>query len=195
MHVCKVIAPLALIVGFIASANATPPYQPDLAREGNRWTITAYNDASPYHQQWATQGICFYPAGTNGTHQQYYWVSDTFPDWNGRAAQEGDQIFMHGDYARDLGHDSMTWEVATASKRNAGQGHWVEWREDGRYGRTIGFVNAALERVGSCQWRTFDEALEASLHLEPRFNRQGEQIVVPFGFSERELEEQAKQQN
>lgn len=49
-----------------------PPYQPELAREGNRWTITAYDDASPFHQQWATQGICFCPAGTNGTHQLYY---------------------------------------------------------------------------------------------------------------------------
>lgn len=175
------------------SVNANPPYSPNLAKEGNRWTITAYNDASPYHQQWATQGLCFYPAGTNGTHQQFYWVSDTFPDWNGLAVQEGDQIFMHGDYARDVGHDSMTWEVTTSSKGNEGHGHWVEWREDGRLGRTIGFVNAKLERVGNCKLISLDEALEYSKRIEIPYNKEGEQIVSPFGLTERDLKElQAK---
>lgn len=102
---------------------------------------------------------------------------------------------MHGDYARDVGHDSMSWEITTASRRNTGQGHWVEWREDGGDGQTIGFVNAALERVGTCRWKTLDEALQDTRNLEPKFNAEGEQIVVPMGFSERELEERAKQSN
>ena len=139
-------------------ASAQPPYKPDLVTDGNRWTITAYNDASPVHSQWATQGICFIPDGTVGTHQRYTWYSDTFPDWNGRATQEGDQITMHGDYAKDVGHDGMQWDIVTVSPRNEGAGHWWEWREDGKLGRTIGFANAKLQRVGKCNM-TFEESL------------------------------------
>lgn len=176
------------------SAHASPPYSPNLAEEGNRWTITAFNDASPQHQEWATQTLCFYPAGTNGTHQRFYWVSTSFPDWNGIAVQEGDQIFMHGDYAKDVGHDSMTWEVTTATRSNEGYGHWAEWREDTRLGRTIGFVNAKLTRIGHCKQETWEEALEYGQSLEYPYNEEGERIVVPFGLSERELEELQEKQ-
>lgn len=190
MYIRKSIFSVALAVGLVSTAHALPPYYPDLVSDGNRWTITAYNDASTVHQQWATQGICFYPTGTNGTHQMYYWISDTFPDWNGRAVQEGDQIFMHGDYANDVGHDSMTWEITVASRASDGHGHWVEWREDQRLGRTIGFVNAALQRVGKCNATTWEEALEVNRDIKQQVNADGELVVVPFGFSERELEEQ-----
>ncbi len=92
------------------SSPAAPTDDPDLTTGGNRWTITAYNDASPVHDQWATQGICFRFIGTVGTHNRYEWWSDTFPDWNGIATQEGDEIFMHGDYANDVGHDGIRVE-------------------------------------------------------------------------------------
>ena len=124
--------------------------QPDLVTAGNRWTITAYNDESPNHDQWATQGICFRSLGMFGTHQRYEWWSDTFPDWNGIASQEGNEVVLHGDYAGDVGHDSVMFNVVTSTPKNVGAGHWVEWREDGKSGRTIGFANALLTRVGRC---------------------------------------------
>ena len=64
---------------------------------------------------------------------------------------------MHGDYASDVGHDGMKWSIVTSSTKNIGAGHWFEWREDGSYGRTIGFANAQLTRVGRCRI-TIDEA-------------------------------------
>lgn len=172
-----------------SSVFADPPHRPDLVSDGNRWTITGYFDNSPNHTQAATQGLCFYPAGVSGTHQLYVWVSDTFPDWNGRAAQEGDQVFMHGDYAssygetKDGGHDSMAWEVVTMSPKNEGAGHWREWVEDGVFGRTIGFGNAKLQRVGKCKYDTAKEALEAGFNLEFPKDEQGNYLTNPHGIS------------
>ena len=124
-----------------------PLPSPQLVAGGNLWTITAYDDASPVHTQMATQGICFEFVGVVGTHTRYRWRSTTFPDWNGRATQEGDQIFMHGDYAANVGHDGMAWSIDTSK---AGSGHWFEWREDATYGNTIVFANAVLQRTGTC---------------------------------------------
>lgn len=171
------------------TASAAPAQGPDLVKAGNRWTITAYDDSSTIHQQWATQGICFYYAGTRGTHQLYYWVSDTFPDWNGRATQEGDQIVMHGDYARNVGHDGMEWELTTMLKNDEGFGHWHEWREDSRYGRTIGFLNTKLKRVGNCRWRgVLAEAESYSKEIPYKLDKSGYEIVSPMGFSKPDLE-------
>ena len=177
----------ALLFASPLIAQANPPYYPDLVSAGNRWTITAYDDSSPVHAQWATQGLCFYYAGTHGTQQLYYWVSDTFPDWNGRATQEGDQIFMHGDYAKDVGHDGMQWEVTTVSPRNEGYGHWKEWRENGKLGLTIGFANAKFTRVGKCQAATHLVAIDIGTRIELRLNVNKELAVVPSGLSEREI--------
>lgn len=150
--------------------------QPDLVTAGNRWTITAFNDESPNHDQWATQGICFRSLGMFGTHQRYEWWSDTFPDWNGIASQEGNEVVMHGDYAGDVGHDSIMWNVVSATPRNIGAGHWVEWREDGKFGRTIGFANALLNRTGKCQ-TTFEETAYLPLPVDIY----GRQLDSPFG--------------
>jgi len=136
----------ALAFTTIAGAQAPLP-SPQLVNGGNLWTITAFDDASPVHTQLATQGICFEFVGVVGTQTRYRWRSTTFPDWNGRATQEGDQIFMHGDYAKDVGHDGMEWQIAS---NRSGAGHWFEWREDGGYGITIGFANAEWQRVGAC---------------------------------------------
>jgi hypothetical protein len=169
-------------------SQALPPHNPDLVTNGNRWSITAYDDSSPVHTQWATQGICFYPAGVVGTHQRYYWVSDTFPDWNGRATQEGDQVFMHGDYAGNVGHDGIQFEITTSTaSRNEGYGHWQEWREDSKYGLTIGYVNAKLARVGKCTPLTVAEAIDLGTRIELKLNANKELAVVPFGLSEREI--------
>jgi len=150
--------------------------QPDLVTAGNRWTITAFNDESPIHDQWATQGICFRSLGLFGTHQRYEWWSDTFPDWNGIASQEGNEVVLHGDYAGDVGHDSVFFNVVTTTPRNIGAGHWVEWREDGKFGRTIGFANALLTRVGRCQITPE----EANLLPYP-VDASGKQLESPFG--------------
>ncbi|MEJ2405279.1 MAG: hypothetical protein P8171_13465 [Candidatus Thiodiazotropha sp.] len=61
------------------SAQAAPPYSPDLITNGNRWEATGYLDNSQTHFQGDTQGICFFADGISGTHQRYRWVSDTFP--------------------------------------------------------------------------------------------------------------------
>lgn len=185
--ICFTLAALALTTN--TSVFADPPHRPDLVSDGNRWTITGYYDNSPNHIEAATQGICFYPAGVSGTHQLYTWVSDTFPDWNGRAAQEGDQIFMHGDFqwpygvTRDGGHDSMEWEITTMSRRNGGTGHWREWLEDGVFGVTVAFGNAKLERVGKCKYKTAEEALNAYSQLELPKDKQGQYLKNPLGIS------------
>jgi hypothetical protein len=180
MPVCRSLASrwsLAVLVGSVAvSQGVAYAQQPDLVSAGNRWTITAYNDESPNHDQWATQGICFRSIGMFGTHQRYEWWSDTFPDWNGIASQEGDEVVMHGDYAEDVGHDAMMWSVVTATPRNLGAGHWVEWREDGKLGRTIGFANAVFNRVGRCQLSATDAKA-----LPFPVDQTGKQIESPFG--------------
>lgn len=138
------------------TATAAAPFSPDLTVGGNRWTITFYNDASPNHDQWATQGICFYKTGVVGTQQRYVWLSDTYPDWNGVAEQEGDQVIMHGDFrwpfgqTKDGGHDGMQWEIVTMNKATEGAGHWHEWIENGGFGLNVGFGNTKFVRVGSC---------------------------------------------
>ena len=161
--------------------TAGPLYSPDLVSDGNRWEITGYYDNAPSHIQAATQGICFYPDGVSGTHQQYLWVSDTFPDWNGRAVQEGDQIFMYGDFRDDKGHDSMTWEVVTNSPKNTGAGHWHEWLENGNFGVTVGFGNALLQRVGRCDIEKPEEALKAYQNIDYPRDEKGEIIYLPAG--------------
>jgi len=131
------LALLALTLAATATAQVLP--SPQLVTGGNLWTVTAFDDSSPVHTQWATQGICFEYLGVFGTQIRYRWYSTTFPDWNGKATQEGDQVFMHGDYAKDVGHDGMEWSIVT---NKAGSGHWFEWRENGGFGITIGFANS-----------------------------------------------------
>jgi hypothetical protein len=186
-QLCLTITTLALAGS--TALHAQPPHYPDLISDGNRWIITAYDDSSPVHTEWATQGICFYPDGVAGTHQRYIWISDTYPDWNGRASQEGDQIFMHGDFQwpygqnKDGGHDGMEWEITTVSPVSGGTGHWKEWVEDGRAGLTIGFTNAKLRRVGKCKHETLEEAFSAGQQLELPKDQQGEYLYHPMAAS------------
>jgi hypothetical protein len=169
-----------------SSTWAVPPHLPDLVSEGNRWLITAYFDAQPGHTEAATQVLCFFPAGTVGTHQNYFWVSTSYPDWNGRAAQEGDQVFMHGDFQWPFGkgeggHDSMDWEIVTSTaQRTEGTGHWKEWIEDGRLGSTVGFGNAKFTHAGKCDQQSVAEALEFSRQLRVPTDDSG-RLLSPTG--------------
>lgn len=168
---------MLIAVGSLAGAGlAQGLYTPDLVKDGNRWTLTFFDDSSPAHNQWATQGLCFRYAGIVGTHQRYYWWSDTYPDWNGLATQEGDEVTMHGDYAKDVGHDGMKWDIVTMSPRNQGAGHWWEWRENGGFGNTIGWGNARLERVGACRY-TYTDAL----HIKLPTDDDGREMATPMG--------------
>lgn len=189
----KIAVPLACAAAITSTVQAQPPYSPDLTRNGNRWEITAYDDSSTAHAQWATQGICFYPNGANGTHQRYYWISDTFPNWNGLAVQEGDQVFMHGDYATNNGHDGIQWQLTTSSKSAEGFGHWQEWRENSNLGRTIGFVNAKLRQVGECpKAETIDELTEVYeryRNIDFPKDEQGNLIMIPTGVPEERVVE------
>ncbi|MCE2029160.1 hypothetical protein [Sessilibacter corallicola] len=178
--VLKVTGAAAILV-FANYVSAQSTYNPNLTSEGNRWEVTAYLDSSAGHVQLATQGICFYDIGVSGTHYLYYWVSDTFPNWNGIATQEGDQIFMHGDYAEDVGHDGFEWEIVTSSDKNAGAGHWKEWREDGKFGNTIGFANAHFQRVGRCEVKDPFEALDKYYDIGFPRDEFGKEITLPFG--------------
>lgn len=148
----RTIAPLALAALMTAATvDAQNRPMPNVYDDGNRWLITAYDDTSPGHTELATQGLCFSPYAAVGTHIQGRWYSDTFHDWNGRYSQEGDQVVMHGDYADDIGHDGITFEIVTSDRRNEGAGHWIEWREDGAAGNTVAVANAKLRRVGKCK--------------------------------------------
>ncbi len=165
---------LVVVVALISTSVYAQP-MPNVYKGGNRWTITAFDDTSPIHQEWATQGICFLPPKTVGTHMRGYWYSYTYPDWNGTWSQEGDQVFMYGDYAKDIGHDGITFEIFSNSEAS---GHWHEWREDGKFGRTIGFANTKLRRVGSC-WVLEPNDL-SNLDIKPRLRKDGREVVGPL---------------
>ena len=183
---------LALPLGIIVtSVDAYTQHDPNVHDYGNRWEITAFLDNTPGHTQLATQGICFQPYAVVGTQIQGVWYSDTFPDWNGRYTQEGDHVQMHGDYARDVGHDGITFQIHS---RNRGAGHWFEWREDGAYGNTIGFGNMEINRVHKCddsvpfpqppvtdlKLQEYFEAINEKLSRElPAVNEQDSPFAVP----------------
>ncbi len=128
------------------AALANPP-KPNVYDTGNKWRITYYNDSTSNHAQWATQEICFLPFSSVGTSIQGVWYSTSFPDWNGRYYQEGDEVKMTGDYARDVGHDHMTLVHTTDGMAFK---DWTEWREDGKFGNIIGWGNAKMVRAGRC---------------------------------------------
>ena len=143
------------VVGGLLGGSVHAGPLPDVVSTGNLWTITFYNDSSPIHQQGGVQQLCFFTTGTVGTQLAGVWYSPTFFDWNGNWRQEGDQVFMTGDYAGDfagnaVGHDGMQWELVTMEKKSEGYGHWHEWRENKLFGKVIGFGNAKFARIGQC---------------------------------------------
>jgi len=151
----------------IAGTVYAHPPKPNVFDNGNVWAITAYFDESPTHTQAATQLLCFSPYVVVGTQIRGSWYSLTFPDWNGNYAQEGDQLFLHGDYAKNLGHDGMTFDITTDSQKNVAFGHWKEWRENATFGTTIAFGNSRLTRLGKkCDAKTGQQL--QLLNIPPR---------------------------
>lgn len=140
-----------VIVGLVGQASAQVP-RPNVFDGGNRWLITGFLDASPVHQQVATQGICFLPYAVGGTHIGGVWYSDTYPGWRGHYSQEGDGLLMYGNWANFAGSDGIFIDlIQGTSPRDVGGGQWTEWFNIGPYGTTVGFANARLMRVGKCQ--------------------------------------------
>ena len=85
------------------TSSTTPTYKPDYVAGGNRWSFKAYDNSDPDHTTLVSaQVLCFEYAGTAGNHIKYTWYSETFPGWSGSAIQEGDEIFLHGDYANGV---------------------------------------------------------------------------------------------
>lgn len=141
----------SLLVSSVALAN---PPKPNVYDGGNKWRITFYNDSTVNHDQWGDQEICFLPYAVVGTSIQGVWYSTTYTDWNGLYYQEGDELKMTGDYAKDVGHDHMTLQHTTYDVEGQVRGmafkDWTEWREDGAYGNIIGWGNSNLVRAGRC---------------------------------------------
>lgn len=178
-----------LVAGLAARGSAQVP-KPNVFDGGNRWLITAFDDTSSVHAQWATQGICFLPYVVNGTHVRGIWYSDTFPNWNGRYSQEGDRVLMHGNWANFGGSDAMEIELfAGTSPKDMGAGQWTEWWNFGANGTTVGFANARLTRVGKCPLPTTTDTLsEAQLEaysadrsrsVSPRLRKDGKESDRP----------------
>jgi hypothetical protein len=178
-----------VLVGLAAEASAQVP-KPNVYNGGNRWLITAYDDSSSVHQQWATQGICFLPYVVTGTHIRGIWYSDTYPGWSGRYSQEGDRVLMHGNWGNDVGSDGMFIELTEGtSPKDVGGGQWTEWFNAGTYGTTVVFANTRLARVGSCPVpHNVDTMTQAELEalgadrsrsVSPRLRKDGKAAETP----------------
>src|SRR4051812_6413836 len=50
---------LFMVIALSAGQAAAQVPKPNVFDGGNRWLITAFDDSSTVHAQWATQGICF----------------------------------------------------------------------------------------------------------------------------------------
>ena len=175
---------LVMLTTVLAAQAAAQVPRPNVFDNGNRWLITAFDDTSTVHQQWATQGICFLPYAVSGTNIVGAWYSDTFPNWRGRYAQEGDRLLMHGNWANFGGSDGMVIELfAGTSTRDVGAGHWTEWWNFGTNGTTVLFGNTRLSRVGKCPLPTnvatatqadFERfGTDASRSVSPRLRKDG----------------------
>lgn len=153
-----------ILLAVSSTASAIPPYQPDFVTDGNRWSFKAYDDASIDHTTLVSaQVICFEYAGVVGNHQVYTWYSETFPGWSGRAVQEGDQIFIHGDFADGQGHSSIQLDTLVAPTINGSAGTWQEWKHGGDYGSTVSFAKTRALREGSCTLSAREAAKQAPL--------------------------------
>ena len=146
----------------VSLEKKVPPHKPNLYyldedKPMNVWEMTSYLDRSSKHQKKIVQQICFTaPSLAADTHWAYDWYS-SFKDWSGKARQEGDQIFMHGDYSKNTGHTSFQWEIVTQSSLKAkkhqtkGFGHCVDWQNNkvGSLGNTMIFANVKFVRINT----------------------------------------------
>lgn len=183
MNIGRFIVASALAASTLVASSsfANPPHLPDMVSGGNRWQLSGFDDSSNAHTPGAVQTLCFFNAGTVGTQQRYRWVSTTFGAWDGLATQEGDQVFMHGDFTfigqPNVGHDSLDFELTAPGEAS---GHWKEWLENDGSGLTIIWNNAKLVRTGKCLQRNVAEVLE-STRSRPNLDPAGVPILTPSG--------------
>lgn len=194
---------LALFMSIVVSAGQATAQvpKPNVFDGGNRWLITAFDDSSTVHQQWATQGICFLPYAVSGTHIRGVWYSDTFPNWRGRYSQEGDNLLMHGNWANFGGSDGMVIDLfAGTSPKDVGGGQWTEWWNFGAYGTTVVFANTRLARVGKCplpvnvatatQVELEKFGTDNSSRVSPRLRKDGKEADHPGDLEQEPLAEE-----
>lgn len=169
-NICEQKAKMAVLMGLLVVTPfsfAVPPYTPDFVTNGNRWSFKNYDDEHPDQLVLASaQIVCFERAGTLGNHMQYTFYSESFPGWRGRAVQEGDQLYMHGDYADGQGHNTIQLDslVATTPPNvNGSAGMWQEWRSDGKGGSTVKFAKTRALREGNCTLTAAQAAKQAPL--------------------------------
>jgi hypothetical protein len=179
---------LAVAGATVGVAQATPQHFPavdQVVAPGTLYSITFYDDTSSVHSQWATQNICFVQGPVQGSNTTGLWYSTTYNRWIGLWRQEGDQIFMIGDFWTGRGKDAMQWELVTT--KDEGFGHWNEWVEDGFYGNWVAKGNTRLAKIGTCSqlniagegtqdeaWeRTKEAALKAAEAAPVRYRKDG----------------------
>lgn len=151
----QILSWLAVAGATIGVAQATPQHFPavdQVAAPGTLYSITFYDDTANTHNQWATQNICFVQGPVQGSNTTGLWYSTTYNRWIGLWRQEGDQIFMIGDFWSGRGKDAMQWELVTT--KDEGFGHWNEWVEDGAYGNWVAKGNTRIARIGTCSQLT-----------------------------------------
>ena len=196
------LALFVVVVGLVAEAAAQIP-RPNVFQGGNRWRITAYEDASPVHQQLGTQDVCFLPFAIVGTHIRGVWFSPTFPGWTGRYSQEGDRVLMYGNWGNFIGSDGIFIELTEGtSPRDVGAGQWTEWFNFGANGTLVTFANARLARVGTCLLPTnADTMTQAELEVlatdrarsvEPRLRKDGKVSDHPLDPEQEPLPEEQR---
>jgi hypothetical protein len=116
------VAAIALVLALCAAgtAFAQAPNNPV-----GLWNFQAYNDNSPNLAAMGNQNICFLANGT--------WFGTTFPGWNGRwfqkgnnAAGNGDRVRLVGNWANGAGNDSAEIHFMNLTQMDGG---WHEWTD------------------------------------------------------------------
>lgn len=146
---------LTLSAASVCMADQKPSVYFDKAgNRGNYWHVTFYDDTSPGHNQWATQGLCFSPAVPRGTGWEGRVVSLTFPNWSGVYYTDGGDVYeLKMNYApvssqHFAGNDFISFSLHTPN-RGAGERGWDEWR-DGLPASWNVWGNTEVNRVGVC---------------------------------------------
>lgn len=132
-----VVAALAIPLFLTVAAVAQAPNNPV-----GLWRFQAYNDNSANLAAMGSQDICFLANGT--------WFGTTFPNWNGRwfqkgnnAAGNGDRVRILGNWANGAGNDSA--EISFINL-NLMTGGWHEWTDG--FG-TVLWIQTAGTRIGN----------------------------------------------
>lgn len=156
----KTLVLIFVFLMFGAAHNALADQKPSIYYDAagnvaNYWTVTFFDDTSPAHNQWATQGLCFSPAVPRGTGWEGRVVSLTFPNWSGvYYTDTGDIYELKMNYApvtsqHFAGNDFISFSLHTAN-RGAGERGWDEWR-DGLPSSWNVWGNTEVNRVGRCR--------------------------------------------